>query len=95
MDKFKVGDPIYWINADGEDSVEIGRVIDYNPEGFGWLKMVKYQAAFTGENASHFVYLGNERSPDVWGSVVMTKDEYEKSVAKREYEELLDHGNGD
>ena len=96
-DKFKVGDKLYWVGVGHDpEGVAIGTVVLYNPNGISWIKGVKYEAEFIGKDGKpHTYYFGNDRSPDVFGSIVLTENEYKLRCAKKEYEEILDHGNGD
>lgn len=95
-DKFKIGDTVYWLQTEDDlYSPDIGTVVDYNPDGMGWLKWVKYKVKFGKKDKEHYFYLGNNGSPDVFSSRVYSKKEYELLIAKTEYEEICDYGNGD
>lgn len=93
MDKFKIGDKMYWEQpGDLPEQFAIGIVVEYNPNGYGWLKWVKYKVDF---GKGYIWYMGNNCSPDVFCSKVYTTNEYKLLLDKMEYEKILDHGNGD
>ena len=94
MDKFNVGDKGYWLQPDDElEHAAQFEVIDYNPDGFGWLKWVKYKVAIGPK--PHTWFLGNDASPDVFCSKVYSEAEYRKELAKKEYMEIQDDGTAD
>ena len=89
--KHQIGDTVYFVQDDIYKPI-VCKIIEYNPDGYGWLNWVKYKVSY-GKNG--VMLIGDSRSPDVFIAKIYSVDEYNFELDKLEYSEINDHGNGD